>query len=166
MMEPAAGTGPSDGAAGDNTGSNLHGASVTETGRPVVVSGALGLTAAQVERLRDSVADVPLCPRCLANGGICQSCLYNLAPKLRRNPMATATLSGDRDADTTRAHTEPSTAAAKVKARKARKAAKRLAAALEAGAAPVVVVLDGAKRKKPYGRRHGVLGLLDAMKAA
>lgn len=149
---------PDEGPPSDNQSSDPHGATVIQAGRPVVVPDSFGLTAAQVVRLRDSVADVPICSRCVQAGGACAPCLAAIGPHLRRNPIAADTHSG-------RADMLPppplSIEAAKVKARKERRAQRKAAKLAQLPAQP-----QAEQRKKPRGRRPGVLGFMDAFKRA
>lgn len=148
---------PNEGPPSDNQSSDPHGATVIQTGCPVVVSDPLGLSAAQVERLRDAVADVPVCPRCVKEGGACAPCLTAIGPRMRRNPIAADTHSGR--ADVLPAPLSPE--AAKVKARKERRAQRKAVRHALAPASP-----EPERRRKARGRRPGALGFMDAFKRA
>lgn len=156
---------PGDGPPADNQSSDPHGATVNETGRPVVVVGVYGLTDEQVARLRESAAGVPICPHCLKHNGACPTCLAHVGPSLRRNPIAKDTHSGKANV-----LPEPlSPEAAKVKRRKERKAATRAAEPMAPVAPAIYLVTEpliAERRKKARGRRQGMLGLVDALKAA
>lgn len=149
---------------GDNSESNPSGATVTETGRPVVVVG--GLRVVGREDRCDDCTDARLRPRNPAVA--CDACaaavVRQLGPRLRAGALSVA-LSGRYHevikAREAAADRQLSVAAERIVRRNARKAERAATAAAQSSDPPTEPL-----RRKAHGRREGVLGLLDALENA
>jgi hypothetical protein len=151
----------------DNLDEHPHGATVTETGRPVVVSRTFALCPDRAAPEADGLGYVPrTAAEVAATGGFHDpdagtkwAGLFDSrdeihGPRLRCGSLAALAVSGRGD----RKWCNPaplSPEGQRIADRKARKAARRAAEGD-----------DTTARRKPRGRRSGMSGLIDALKAA